>query len=58
MRSEKTKNIIVSGRGLASTIFNTDPEFCQVRNENSKSTDYFQMAAGMAQAWSHNLINA
>ena len=57
IRSEKTANIISSGRGLASSLFNPDPEFCQVRNENSKTTDYSLVASGMAKTWSQNLIN-
>ncbi len=57
LRSEKTANIIMAGRGLASSLFNTNSQFCKVRNENSKNTDYSRMAVGMAQAWSQNLIN-
>lgn len=57
LRSEKTANIIASGRGLASSVFNPNPEFCNVRNENSKATDYSRVASGIAQAWSQNLIN-
>ena len=56
LRSEKTANIIASGRGLASSIFNSDPEYCKLRNENSKTTDYSLVAAGMAQAWGQNLL--
>jgi len=57
LRLDKTANIITSGRRLASSIFNPNPKFCKVRNENSKATDYNRVAFGMAQAWSQNLIN-
>ncbi len=58
LRSEKTANIISSGRRLASSLFNPSTEFCKVRNENSKATDYSRVASGMAHTWSQNLINA
>ena len=57
LRSKKTENITTAGRGLASSLFNSNSEFCKVRNENSKNTDFSRVAAGMAQAWSQNLIN-
>ncbi|TVZ41427.1 2-polyprenyl-6-methoxyphenol hydroxylase-like FAD-dependent oxidoreductase [Alteromonadaceae bacterium 2753L.S.0a.02] len=56
LRSAKTANIIAAGRGLASSIFNTNPEYCKERNLASKKTDYTRVAAGMAQAWSEGLM--
>jgi 2-polyprenyl-6-methoxyphenol hydroxylase-like FAD-dependent oxidoreductase len=59
LRMEKTTGIIAAGRSLASSLFNPDSEFCKVRNENSKNTDYSKVAKGMAQGWSQGLpINA
>jgi len=55
LRLDKTTGIIDAGRGLASSIFNSDQEFCKVRNENSKKTDYLQIAKGMAEGWSSGL---
>lgn len=57
LRSEKTASIIAAGRGLASSLYNSNPEFCRERNENSKNTDYVHVAASMAKAWSQGLIN-
>lgn len=54
-RLDKTSNIINSGRGLSKSIFNTDKEYCRIRNENSKTTDYLKVSRDMANAWSHNL---
>ena len=59
LRLEKTTGIINAGRGLASSIFNSDKEYCKVRNENSRNTDYLQVAKAMAKGWSRGLpINA
>jgi len=59
LRLSKTTGIINAGRGLASSIFNSDKAYCKVRNENSKKTDYFQVAKSMAEGWSSGLpINA
>jgi 2-polyprenyl-6-methoxyphenol hydroxylase-like FAD-dependent oxidoreductase len=59
LRLSKTTGIINAGRGLASSIFNSDKAYCKVRNENSKKTDYLQVAKSMAEGWSSGLpINA
>jgi len=59
LRIEKTTGIITAGRTLASSLFNPDPEFCKVRNENSKNTNYSKVAKGMAHGWGKGLpINA
>ncbi len=55
LRVDKTTGIINAGRGLASSLFNSDQEFCKVRNENSKKVDYLQVAKGMAEGWSSGL---
>ncbi|MGW8246589.1 MAG: FAD-dependent monooxygenase [Acidiferrobacterales bacterium] len=51
LRHSKTTGIIMSGRQLASSLFNVDPDFCRQRNESSKHTDFASMAAGMARGW-------
>jgi len=59
LRVEKTTDIITAGRDLASSLFNPDAEFCKVRNENSKSTNFSNIVNGMAHSWSQGLpINA
>jgi 2-polyprenyl-6-methoxyphenol hydroxylase-like FAD-dependent oxidoreductase len=55
LRYEKTKDIIFAGRNLASTLFNPDAEFCRVRNENSKKTDYSTVSVAMAKFWGQNM---
>ena len=55
LRYDKTKDIIFAGRNLASTLFNPDAEFCRVRNENSKKTDYSMVSASMANFWGQNM---
>lgn len=54
-RFEKTTSIIMSGRGLAASLFNTDAEFCKLRNQQSKSTDYAAMAMAMSKGWGQDL---
>jgi len=54
-RFEKTTSIIRAGRGFASSLFNRDEAFCAMRNENSKKTDYTEMAKAMARGWSQGL---
>ena len=51
LRHSKTTGIIMSGRQLASSLFNVDPGFCRQRNENSKHTDFAKVAAAMAKGW-------
>lgn len=54
-RLAKTSGIIMAGRGLASSLFNVDAEYCRERNENSKRSDYRKLAEGMARGWSQGL---
>jgi len=51
LRQSKTTGIIMSGRQLASSLFNADPDYCRQRNENSKNTDYTAVAMAMAKGW-------
>lgn len=46
-RQHKTREVITTGRRLARQIFNTDPEYCVERNNNSKKTDFRLMALSM-----------
>jgi len=55
LRIEKTTSIIMSGRGLAASLFNTDAESCKLRDEQSKNTDYCAMAEAMSKAWGQGL---
>ena len=55
LRYTKTAGIIMSGRQLASALFNVSPDFCKQRNENSKRTDFDNVAAGMARSWMEGL---
>ena len=55
LRYTKTAGIIMSGRQLASALFNVSPDFCKQRNENSKRTDFDNVAAGMARSWREGL---
>jgi 2-polyprenyl-6-methoxyphenol hydroxylase-like FAD-dependent oxidoreductase len=55
LRLGKTTGIINAGRGLASSIFNSDSGYCKIRNENSKNTDYSNVAKSMAKGWSLGL---
>ena len=56
LRMVKTTGIITAGRNLASSLLNSDPEFCKARNESSKNTNYSKV---VAQSWSQGLpINA
>jgi len=55
LRHSKTTGIIMGGRHLASSLFNTDPDYCRQRNENSMHTDYSNVATGMAKGWMHGL---
>lgn len=54
-RFNKTTSIIMAARGLASSLFNPDPQFCQARNEISKQSDFTAAARGMAQLWGQGL---
>jgi 2-polyprenyl-6-methoxyphenol hydroxylase-like FAD-dependent oxidoreductase len=55
IRFDKTTSITMSGRHLATSIFNNDEAFCQQRNAVNKQMDYDAMAGGMAQLWSEGL---
>ncbi|GLQ29979.1 FAD-dependent oxidoreductase [Litoribrevibacter albus] len=54
-RFQKTTSIIMAARGLASSLFNPDPQFCHARNESSKQSDFTAAARGMAQLWGQGL---
>lgn len=54
-RHSKTSGIIMAGRQLAASIFNTNIEYCQQRNEASKNTNYNAMIKGMAKGWASGL---
>ncbi|MBU6952991.1 FAD-dependent oxidoreductase [Hahella sp. HN01] len=59
LRSEKTADIIRAGRSLAAALFNTDASFCEARNASSKSSNFAEIAKGMAQFWGRGLpLNA
>jgi len=55
IRLAKTGGITNAGRGLATSLFNRDENFCKVRNENSKKADPLATATAMANGWSHGL---
>lgn len=58
-RFEKTTDIIMAGRGFASSLFNRDENFCMERNRNSRQTDFAGVAAAMSRGWSRGLpLNA
>lgn len=52
IRLEKTTTITMAGRELAKSLFNEDPVFCTLRNENAKKTDYDVASKNIAQLWS------
>ena len=56
LRYEKTKDICHAGRGLAKSIFNTDAHYCQGRNEESKKSNFDELAMGMAKVWRRGLF--
>ena len=55
IRIEKTTGITMSGRNLATSLFNRDEKFCMARNEASKKTDFTNVATAMAKGWSQHL---
>ena len=55
VRFQKTTTITMGARKFASSLFNTDPEFCFQRNQNSMSTDFDTVVSGMARGWSSGL---
>ncbi|OMH34057.1 flavoprotein monooxygenase acting on aromatic compound [Motiliproteus sp. MSK22-1] len=55
IRASKTTGITLGARKLASSIFNTDPDYCSERNQNSLRTDYRAVVEGMAKGWATGL---
>lgn len=55
LRFDKTAGIIMTARGLAASLFNTDVEYCKFRNQQSKNTDFTAMAAAMSKGWGQGL---
>ena len=55
LRIEKTSQIIMSGRHLASSIFNRDRNENILRNKNSQQTDFSHLAQAIARGWSEHL---
>ncbi len=51
MRRGKTAQITSAGRGLATSLFHTDPAYCEERNRQAQSADYDALAKGMAALW-------
>lgn len=56
IRFEKTAAITISGRNLAESLFSTDEEYCQERNNKAKLTDYKKSANEISSFWSKGLI--
>lgn len=54
-RFAKTAGIIMAGRALATSLFKNDADYCKLRNEQSKNTDYTAMALAMAKGWAQGL---
>ncbi len=55
IRKSKTSGITMGGRQLASSIFNSDLEYCRQRNIAAKEIDYVASVSDMAKGWSSNL---
>ena len=55
MRFSKTTNITMGARQFASSLFHANENECEIRNDNSKKTDYSLVVNGMAQGWSSGL---
>jgi len=55
MRFPKTTSITMGARQFASSLFHTDEHESEVRNENSRNTDYNKVVSGMAKGWSSGL---
>lgn len=54
-RFSKTTGITMGARQFATSLFNTDAEYCLQRNLNSKTTDYNSVIEGMSQGWGSGL---
>jgi len=55
LRQAKTTGITLGARLFASSLFNIDANYCQQRNESSKTTDFDAAVAGMAKGWASGL---
>jgi len=55
IRLPKTTSITMGARQFASSLFHADENESEIRNENSKSTDYEVVIKGMAKGWSSGL---
>lgn len=55
LRQAKTSGIIMTGRQLASSIFNDDADYCESRNQASLDTNFKNVVNGMASGWSSGL---
>ena len=51
LRFNKTTNITMAGRNLATSLFNTDANYCKQRNTQAKQTDYKTTSLSIAQLW-------
>ncbi len=54
-RAEKTRNIIVAGRQLATSLFNTDEAACASRDRASRDSNFKELAWAMAKGWGRDL---
>lgn len=55
IRFSKTTSIIMGARQFASSLFHTNENESEIRNEKSKKTDYSLVVNGMAKGWSSGL---
>lgn len=55
LRFEKTTTILMAARQFAASLFNSDEKLCRARNENSKNTDFTEMAKAISRAWGQHL---
>jgi 2-polyprenyl-6-methoxyphenol hydroxylase-like FAD-dependent oxidoreductase len=55
LRFNKTTNITMAGRNLATSLFNTDASYCKQRNAQAKQTDYKTTSQSIAQLWGSGL---
>ncbi len=55
IRLPKTTNITMGARQFASSLFHMDENESEIRNENSKNTDYGLVVNGMAKGWASGL---
>jgi FAD-dependent urate hydroxylase len=54
-RRKKTADIAVAARRLAASLFNRDAQYCEVRDRESRRTDFNALANAMAAGWSRGL---